>query len=224
MNDMAQARPAPAASADGGLIGLAIIAGHYRIASDPFQMRHELGLGDRATESDDLIRAAHLVGLKARKLSRVSAKRLASIPLPALIGGKDGSFAVLAAGREKGALRLLDPVQRGMREMKVEEIAEWSTGEIVLVTRRLGGAGTDPNTFSFTWFLPSIWRYRKALGDVFAASFFVQIFGLITPLFFQLVVDKVLVHKGTRRSWCWRSASSCSACSKGSCNICGPIC
>jgi ATP-binding cassette, subfamily B, bacterial HlyB/CyaB len=196
MNDMGEARPISAASADGGLIGLAIIAGHYRIASDPFQMRHELGLGDRPTESDDIIRAAHLVGLKARRLSRVSPKRLASIPLPAMIGGKDGSFAVLAAGRERGVLRLLDPVQRGMREMKIEEIAEWSTGEVVLVTRRLGGAGADPNTFSFTWFLPSIWRYRKALGDVFVASLFVQIFGLITPLFFQLVVDKVLVHKG----------------------------
>ena len=139
----------PAASADGGLIGLAIIAGHYRIASDPFQMRHELGLGERPTESDDIIRAAHLVGLKARKLSRVSSKRLASIPLPAMIGGKDGAFAVLAAGRERGVLRLLDPVQRGMREMKIEEIAEWSTGEVVLVTRRLGGAGADPNTFGF---------------------------------------------------------------------------
>ena len=193
---MGEARSVSAASADGGLIGLAIIAGHYRIASDPFQMRHELGLGDRPTESDDLIRAAHLVGLKARKLSRVSPKRLASIPLPAMIGGKDGSFAVLAAGRERGVLRLLDPVQRGMREMKIKEIAEWSTGEVVLVTRRLGGAGADPNTFSFAWFLPSIWRYRKALADVFVASLFVQIFGLITPLFFQLVVDKVLVHKG----------------------------
>jgi subfamily B ATP-binding cassette protein HlyB/CyaB len=46
------------------------------------------------------------------------------------------------------------------------------------------------------WFLPTIWRYRRPLGYVLAASLFVQIFGLTTPLFFQVVVDKVLTHRG----------------------------
>jgi subfamily B ATP-binding cassette protein HlyB/CyaB len=31
---------------------------------------------------------------------------------------------------------------------------------------------------------------------VLAASLFVQLFALVTPLFFQIVIDKVLVHKG----------------------------
>ncbi|SDR34519.1 ATP-binding cassette, subfamily B, HlyB/CyaB [Rhizobiales bacterium GAS113] len=196
MNDMTQARPATPAEPDTGLIGLAIVAGHYHIAVDPFQIRHELGLGERPTDAEDLIRAAHLVGLKARRLSRVSPARLAKVPLPALIGAKDGSFAVVAVGREQGLLRLVDPVQRTIREMPAADIVSWSAGEVVLLTRRLGGTGVDPNIFSFTWFLPSIWRYRKALADVLVASFFVQLFGLITPLFFQLVVDKVLAHKG----------------------------
>jgi ATP-binding cassette, subfamily B, bacterial HlyB/CyaB len=201
MNDMSEVRPAspagpPGAPADSGLVGLAIVAGHYRIAADPFQMRHELGLGGHPADGETLIRAAQLVGLKARRLVHIRPARLQKIPLPAMIGAKDGSFAVLAAGREQGVLRLLEPLQRTMREMSVADIVAWSNGEVVLLTRRLGGPGTDPNTFSFTWFLPSIWRYRKALGDVLVASLFVQIFGLITPLFFQLVVDKVLVHKG----------------------------
>ena len=46
------------------------------------------------------------------------------------------------------------------------------------------------------WFLPTIWRYRRPLGHVLAASLFVQIFALTTPLFFQVVVDKVLTHRG----------------------------
>jgi ATP-binding cassette, subfamily B, bacterial HlyB/CyaB len=46
------------------------------------------------------------------------------------------------------------------------------------------------------WFLPTIWRYRRPLGHVLAASLFVQIFALTTPLFFQVVVDKVLTHSG----------------------------
>ena len=56
----------------------------------------------------------------------------------------------------------------------------------MLLTRRLGGAGTDPRNFGFHWFLPTFWRYRKPLGQVLVASFFVQIFALVTPLFFRL--------------------------------------
>ena len=64
------------------------------------------------------------------------------------------------------------------------------------MTRRSRGAGIDPATFGFRWFLPSIWRYRRPLAHVLVASLFVQLFALVTPLFFQIVIDKVLVHKG----------------------------
>ncbi|MEK7870076.1 MAG: ABC transporter transmembrane domain-containing protein, partial [Nitrospirota bacterium] len=50
--------------------------------------------------------------------------------------------------------------------------------------------------FDFTWFIPSIVKYRKFLGEVLVASFFLQLFALLTPLFTQVVIDKVLVHKG----------------------------
>ena len=65
----------------------------------------------------------------------------------------------------------------------------------VLLTRRLGGAGVDPESFGFHWFWPSIWRYRKPIGHVLLASLVVQIFALISPLFFQVVIDKVLSHR-----------------------------
>src|SRR5271170_7332347 len=81
-------------------------------------------------------------------------------------------------------------------DVSVEDVAAAWDGEIILVTRRWGGAGFDPSTFGFRWFLPSIWRYRVPLAHVLIASLFVQLFALITPLFFQIVIDKVLVHKG----------------------------
>ena len=58
-------------------------------------------------------------------------------------------------------------------------------------------AGDRPlaNSFGLAWFLPSILRYRKALAQVLVASLFIQLCGLITPLFFQITVDKVLVHR-----------------------------
>ena len=188
--------PPPSAAINSGLAGLAMIAGYYRIAADPAQLRHQLALTGRLAGAEDIFRAARLLGLKSRIIRRVTAKRLANVPYPALVGLESGGFGVLGAASPKGFARLIDPIARIARELPIEEIAALSSGEIVLITRRLGGAGVDPNTFGFRWFLPSIWRYRRPLAQVAFASLFVQLFALVTPIFFQLVVDKVLVHKG----------------------------
>jgi subfamily B ATP-binding cassette protein HlyB/CyaB len=49
--------------------------------------------------------------------------------------------------------------------------------------------------FDVTWFLGAIHKYRRHLSEVIVASFFLQLFALVSPLFFQVVVDKVLVHR-----------------------------
>ena len=49
--------------------------------------------------------------------------------------------------------------------------------------------------FDITWFLGAIHKYRHLLGEVLVASFFLQLFALVSPLFFQVVIDKVLVHR-----------------------------
>jgi hypothetical protein len=65
---------------DSGLTSLALVAGHYRIAADPAQLRHQLALTGRLAETDDLLRAANLLKLKSRVVLRVDAKRLGAIP------------------------------------------------------------------------------------------------------------------------------------------------
>src|SRR5208337_3766191 len=70
---------------DGGLPSLAMIAGYYRIACDPAQMAHDLGLGHRASNAEDIVRAARRLGLKARALPDQTPKRLRSAPLPGIL-------------------------------------------------------------------------------------------------------------------------------------------
>jgi hemolysin D len=93
-------------------------------------------------------------------------------------------------------MRIVNPVARTQMLDAADTIATIWSGDVVLITRRLDGAGADPETFGFSWFLPSIWRYRRPLVHLLVASFFIQLFALVTPLFFQIVVDKVLVHRG----------------------------
>jgi ATP-binding cassette, subfamily B, bacterial HlyB/CyaB len=180
---------------DEGLLALCQIAGFYRIGADPSQLAHKLALQGRTAQSEDLVRAAKLLHLKARILHTPSEQRLKTVPTPALVKLK-GGFVILGGRDADGKLRLLYLATGLPRALSYDELAaEWD-GEVVLVTRR-AGVGIDPRQFGFYWFLPSIWRYRRPLAHVLLASLFVQVFALVNPLFFQIVVDKVLVHKGT---------------------------
>ena len=71
----------------------------------------------------------------------------------------------------------------------------WS-GQLILVTSRASLAG-ELAKFDFSWFIPSLVKHRKLLAEVLLVSSFLQLMGLVTPLFFQVVMDKVLVHQGT---------------------------
>ena len=187
---------APASVIDSGLHGLCGIAAFYRIAADPGHLAKELALGERQAGEQDVLRAAGMVGLKARMVRGVTLKRLKAMPVPALIRVGDGSFQVLGGANPSGHYRVVDPVTRADRELSPEAVLEICGAQIILIARRLGGAGIHPANFSMRWFLPTIWRYRRPLAHVLLASLFVQIFALVTPLFFQVVVDKVLSHKG----------------------------
>ena len=65
---------------------------------------------------------------------------------------------------------------------------------LILMTRR-AGLSDLARRFDITWFLGAIHKYRYLLSEVLLASFFLQLLGLATPLFFQVVIDKVLVHR-----------------------------
>jgi ATP-binding cassette, subfamily B, bacterial HlyB/CyaB len=181
---------------DAGLRALCGIAAYYRIAADPLQLAREMTLGDREADEFDLIRAASLVGMKARLISGANASRMARLPTPAIVRLKSGALSIFGGRGPSGLFRLVDPISHAATEISLEDLAAETGGQALLIARRVGGAGTSPSAFNIRWFLPTLWRYRRPLGHVLAASLFIQIFALTTPLFFQVIVDKVLTHRG----------------------------
>src|SRR5271169_6321925 len=168
---------------DRGLRALCGIAAYYRIGADPVQLARELALGAHEANEGDLIRAAKLVGMRARLVEKVTAERLATLPTPAIVRIASGAFMVFGGRNPSGLCRLVDPISHAVQEATLEDLARDSGGQVLLVARKIGGAGVDPHQFGMRWFLPTIWRYRRPLGHVLAASLFVQIFALTTPLF-----------------------------------------
>jgi subfamily B ATP-binding cassette protein HlyB/CyaB len=149
--------------------------------------------GSDAITADDIVRLARQQELKARRTTS-SYERLAAAPLPALAGATDGSFFILGRCNEDKVLvhRGIGGAAEVMDKAAFEAI--WD-GTLIFVTRRatLSEFGRQ---FGISWFMRAIYKYRNLLSQVLLASFFLQIFALISPLFFQVVVDKVLVHRG----------------------------
>jgi ATP-binding cassette, subfamily B, bacterial HlyB/CyaB len=175
---------------DSGLSALALLAGHHRVAFDQAQARHELNLAERAASAEDLVRAARKVGLKARVFHSRTIDDLRDAPRPMIVGQHDGSFRLLLA-IDDTTVRLLDS-ETG----QIETLAEAAflfrfDGTMVLVARRFASV---PERAGFSWLIASLKKYKREFGLVLVATLALQILTLATPLLFQVVIDKVLVH------------------------------
>jgi subfamily B ATP-binding cassette protein HlyB/CyaB len=176
---------------DSGLQCFALLLRFHQVAVDPAQVAHQYA--GSAVGLQEMLRCAKQLKLKARAI-RESWSGLAKLSLPAIIERRDGSFAVLA---KVGADDVLvhDPAVNRPQVIKRAEFEESWTGRTLLMTRR-ASLSDLARRFDITWFLQAMHKYRRLLGEVLAASFFLQLFALVTPLFFQVVTDKVLAHRG----------------------------
>ena len=177
-------------SPDTGLACLSLLLGLLELPVDAAQLRHQLG-SDAPATLEDLIKLARRAKARA-KLASIEAERLEDAPLPAVGEARDGRFFILGAVRD-GKVLIQFPGEAA-QHISLDDIGQIWTGRAGLMTSR-AGAGQRLRKFDVTWFIPALVRYRGLLGDVLAASFILQLFALATPLFFQVVIDKVLVNQ-----------------------------
>lgn len=181
-------KPAPP---DPGLISLVMLLRFHGVGVDPAQVHHQFQ--GAPIGIPEMLRCAKGLGLRARSLV-TNWDRIAKLPLPALAALRDGGYLLLGKA-DKNFVIVQEPHRSRPSMMTRAELEAVWDRRIVLMTRRV--ALTDlARRFDVTWFLGAVYKYRWILGEVLATSFFLQIFALVSPLFFQVIVDKVLVHRG----------------------------
>jgi len=176
---------------DPGIAALVTIARFHSIAADAAQMRHEAATETGQLTDKQLILAARRLGLKTRNVP-LRPEKLTTTPLPALILDRNGQHFILAKTDGKTAL-VLDSGVASPAIKPLEEVVGRSNGHMLLFASRASLAG-ELARFDFSWFIPAIVRYRKLLLEVLGVSLALQLFGLVSPLMFQVVMDKVLVN------------------------------
>jgi ATP-binding cassette, subfamily B, bacterial HlyB/CyaB len=187
---MTQDNEPSAQTVDTGLASFIMLLRFHGIAADPKQFTHRFAGTIGVTE---MLRSAKEMQLKARAITS-SWERLQKTSLPAIAQRPDGTFFIL--GKLNGDTILIqDPVVGRPQSLTRAELeAQWA-GSLILMTRR-AGLGELARRFDVTWFLQAMHKYRHLLVEVLVASFFLQVFALVSPLFFQVIIDKVLVHRG----------------------------
>jgi subfamily B ATP-binding cassette protein HlyB/CyaB len=175
-----------------GLACFAIMLSFLGIPESEQQLRHQFAL-QGPVDAPTILRMAKTRGLKSRILHGVR-DSLATTPMPAIARMRDGRFVVVARADAERVL-IKDPSIEMPSMLPVADFVERWDGTLILITKRATMADMG-RAFNISWFLPAIYKYRRILGEVLLASFFLQVLGLISPIFFQLVIDKVLVHRG----------------------------
>ncbi|MFJ2986618.1 type I secretion system permease/ATPase [Collimonas sp. NPDC087041] len=181
----------PGIAHDSGIAALMVVAQLSGVAASAERLKHLSG-SSASVDAITVVRLARQIDLKARLVNSQS-NRLVQTPLPAIAELKNGSFLVLAKCTNDAVL-VHDEVHQRTFQLPLVEFEQLWSGRLILITSRaiLSQGG---GKFDVSWFIPSIVKYRKQLLEVLAGSFFLQLFGLVSPLFMQVVIDKVLVHK-----------------------------
>ncbi len=153
-----------------------------------------------------LLRAAQACGLKAG-LAGTQGDALERLPLPCLgfvrtvdsANDPAPSTPALLVRADRERLLYLLAGEEAPRTMARGEFAERFEDMVLLAAPAIAAPddpdGAQKRAFGFRWFVPELARHRAIWRDVLLASAAIQIVGLATPLFTQVVIDKVVVHQ-----------------------------
>lgn len=176
-----------------------------RIAFDPQLMLNQFPL---PLTLDSLIQSMRLMGFKCKSTHpRIERFNMLSFPCFALVTplhastDNGGVSIVLLSHLSEETLTLFEPNTNIPIQLSLQDFASRYLGAILLIAKEID-APSDPDAlqvekkaFSFSWFLPELFKHKRVWIDVLLASLVIQLLALGTPLFTQTIIDKVVVHR-----------------------------
>lgn len=176
-----------------GLMCFEITAKINRIDIDIRKIMKEYAIEDKELSKEELVRICKNSDFKA-KIKTVSPTVIeGKYPLPAIIIQNDGSYSVLLRINSKeNKVLIFSPVEKQPKELTFDELNILCNNEFIILSHKLINSQIK---FGFKWFFEEIMTYKQVILEVLLGSFIVQLFGLVTPLFTQVILDKVIVHR-----------------------------
>ncbi len=184
---------------------LTAIAQHHGLQINPEWLIQEYALGEQEPGPALLARISSDIGMKA-KADKLSWERLLAqggvYPILAKLHDGNSVIIVGAKNEDDGSVAVLDPQITGavINLQNREQFCKIWGGDVLFLKR--SHSLIDPNQpFSLRWFIPEILKQKVAFRDIILAVIVMQFLALASPMFFQLVIDKVLVHQSVSTLW-----------------------
>ncbi len=176
-----------------GIIAFDAVAKINRINIDVRSIIREYALSDKEIPVEELLRIVRQFEFKA-KVKELPVEIISQkYPLPAIIIKRDGSYAVLLkVNREKRTVLIYEIEDAKSKDITYEELETITANQFIILSHKLINSQI---AFGFKWFFNEILTYKQVIAEVMLGSFIVQLFGLVAPLFTQVILDKVIVHR-----------------------------
>lgn len=153
--------------------------------------------------------AARSLGMRVAAVADLPDAELPTPGVAWLGPGEGGSpaGAVLVVRADGARLLCFAPDRHESFTLPVAEARGRLDGDLLLFAAAAPADAADPDgaaparRFGFRWFVPELLRHRSIWRQVILASVAIQLVGLATPLFTQVVIDKVVVHHTTSTLW-----------------------
>ena len=176
-----------------GLICFDIIAKINQIDIDIRKIMKEYAIENKELSKEELVRICKNSDFKAKIKNILPSEINNKYPLPAIIIQNDGKYSVLLRiNTKEEKVLVLNPEEKQPKELNFEDLTTICNNQFIILTHKLLHSQIK---FGFKWFFEEIMTYKQVIVEVLLGSFIVQLFGLVTPLFTQVILDKVIVHR-----------------------------
>jgi ATP-binding cassette, subfamily B, bacterial HlyB/CyaB len=185
---------------------LAALAQHHGLPVNPERLIEDYALGAEEPGTSTVLRIASDIGLKAKSDKFKWDELLAQngvFPVIARMSDKHCVIVMGASDKDGGQVAVLNPMADNPAEVLLLDqkkfCALWQ-GQVFLM-KRLHSMPEQSQPFGFRWFIPEILKQKAALRDIAISALAMHFLALASPIFFQLVIDKVLVHQSMPTLW-----------------------
>lgn len=179
---------------DTALIALEVVAQLNKTTLDTRAIIREQSLNDANISLAELNRVLKQQQFKAKiKAFNIQKPTHKRYPLPIIFSTKSGFYSVLLqlnTGKEESLI--FDCQTKQSNTLPFKELASLSNEQCIVLSPALL---SEQAKFVFNWFFQEIMKFKSVIAEVMLGSFLVQLFGLVTPLFIQVILDKVIVHR-----------------------------
>lgn len=177
-----------------GLVSLEIIARMNNVDIDMRSIVREYAISSVDITPEELIRIAKNKGFKVKLKKNLKIKDFPkNYPLPAIVQLKNEDYLViLGIKHDENKVLTLKPLSNQPEVHIIDEFQKEIKDFVLVLSHK---ANVTDVKFGFKWFFNEIYKYKKIIAQVLLGSFVIQLFGLVTPLFTQVILDKVLVNR-----------------------------